>query len=112
MGLGGTRDAPNAAEAVANLARLRRGSLSTLGAAPRSPTQLAHLSASALTFATGAGETHPIGIQGDQAMRAALCRAFSEPLVVEDVILDPPGPGELRVKVVACAVCHSDVIYA
>jgi S-(hydroxymethyl)glutathione dehydrogenase / alcohol dehydrogenase len=45
-------------------------------------------------------------------MRAAVCRAFGEPMVVEDVVLDPPGPGELEVEVVACAVCHSDIIYA
>jgi Zn-dependent alcohol dehydrogenase len=45
-------------------------------------------------------------------MRAAVCRAFGEPLVVEDVVLDRPGPGELRVRVVACAICHSDIIYA
>jgi S-(hydroxymethyl)glutathione dehydrogenase/alcohol dehydrogenase len=45
-------------------------------------------------------------------MRAAVCRAFGEPLVVEDVVLDPPGPGELEVRVAACAVCHSDIIYA
>jgi Zn-dependent alcohol dehydrogenase len=30
-------------------------------------------------------------------MRAAVCRAFGKPLVVEDVILEPPGEGELKV---------------
>ena len=45
-------------------------------------------------------------------MRAAVCRAFGEPLVIEDVVLDPPGPGELVVDVAACAICHSDIIYA
>ncbi len=45
-------------------------------------------------------------------MRAAVCRAFGEPLVVEDVVLDRPGPGELAVEVAACAICHSDIIYA
>jgi len=44
--------------------------------------------------------------------RAAVCHAFSEPLVVEQVTLDPPGPGEVRVRVTACAICHSDVAYA
>ena len=33
-------------------------------------------------------------------------------LVVEDVVLDRPGPGELAVEVAACAICHSDIIYA
>src|SRR5262245_46361509 len=45
-------------------------------------------------------------------MRAAVCRVFGEPPLVEDVLLDPPGPGELKVEVAACAVCHSDIIYA
>ena len=45
-------------------------------------------------------------------MRAAVCRAFGAALVVEDVALDPPGPGEIEVEVAACAVCHSDIIYA
>lgn len=42
-------------------------------------------------------------------MRAAVCRAFGEPLAVEEVELAPPGAGEVRVRVAACAICHSDV---
>src|SRR5262249_61341837 len=45
-------------------------------------------------------------------MRAALCTEFGGPLVIEDVELRAPGPGEVSVRVVACAVCHSDVAYA
>jgi len=45
-------------------------------------------------------------------MQAAVCRAFREPLVIEDVAIDLPGPGEVAVDVVACAICHSDIIYA
>jgi S-(hydroxymethyl)glutathione dehydrogenase / alcohol dehydrogenase len=44
--------------------------------------------------------------------RAAVCRSFADPLTVEDVRLDRPGPGEVRVRITACAVCHSDVAYA
>jgi S-(hydroxymethyl)glutathione dehydrogenase / alcohol dehydrogenase len=44
--------------------------------------------------------------------RAAVCHAFSDPLAVEEVTLDPPGPDEVRVRVTACAICHSDVAYA
>ena len=44
-------------------------------------------------------------------MRAAVCRAFGAPLAVEHVRLAPPGPGEVRVRVAACAVCHSDITY-
>ncbi len=45
-------------------------------------------------------------------MKAAVCRAFGEPLTIEEVTLAQPGPGEVRVKLKACAICHSDVSYA
>ncbi len=45
-------------------------------------------------------------------MRAAVCRAFGEPLAIEDVALDAPGPGEISVDMAACAICHSDILYA
>jgi S-(hydroxymethyl)glutathione dehydrogenase/alcohol dehydrogenase len=32
--------------------------------------------------------------------------------VIEDLRLDPPRAGEVRVKVAACAICHSDVYFA
>jgi S-(hydroxymethyl)glutathione dehydrogenase/alcohol dehydrogenase len=41
--------------------------------------------------------------------RAALLRAFNEPLSVETVTLDDPGPGEVIVKLAATGVCHSDL---
>jgi S-(hydroxymethyl)glutathione dehydrogenase/alcohol dehydrogenase len=33
------------------------------------------------------------------------------PLTVEEVTLDPPGPGELLVRVEAAGICHSDLHY-
>src|SRR5262250_971124 len=45
-------------------------------------------------------------------MKAAVCRAFGEPLVIEEVALDPPGVGEVAVDLAACAICHSDIIFA
>ena len=42
-------------------------------------------------------------------MRAAVCRAFGAPLEIEDLELDSPESGEVRVRVAACAICHSDV---
>jgi alcohol dehydrogenase len=33
----------------------------------------------------------------------------SRPLAVEDVELDPPGPGEVLVKIKAAGLCHSDL---
>lgn len=35
--------------------------------------------------------------------------AQSKPLVIETVDLDPPGPGEVLVKVMAAGLCHSDL---
>ena len=43
--------------------------------------------------------------------RAAVCRAFGQPLTIEEIDLAEPGQGEIRVKIEACAICHSDVFY-
>lgn len=45
-------------------------------------------------------------------VRAAVCREFGAPLVIEEVILADPGPGEVEVAISACAVCHSDISLA
>lgn len=45
-------------------------------------------------------------------MRAAVCRAFGQPLTIEEVTLDPPGPSQVAVDLAACAICHSDISYA
>lgn len=45
-------------------------------------------------------------------IRAAVCHAFNEPLKVEEVRLRDPGPGEVEVTLKACAICHSDILYA
>jgi len=44
-------------------------------------------------------------------IKAAVCREFGKPLVIEDVALRAPGPGEVHVKLAACAICHSDISY-
>ena len=33
----------------------------------------------------------------------------SHPLAIEELELDPPGPGELLVRVRAAGLCHSDL---
>jgi S-(hydroxymethyl)glutathione dehydrogenase/alcohol dehydrogenase len=43
--------------------------------------------------------------------RAAVCRAFGAPLSIETVDLRPPGPGEVLIRMAACAICHSDIFY-
>src|SRR5690242_4561845 len=42
-------------------------------------------------------------------MRAAVVHAFGEPLVVEEVPVPDPGPGDVLVQVAACGVCHTDL---
>ena len=44
-------------------------------------------------------------------MKAAVCYEFGKPLVIEDVVLDPPQKDEVRVKLSTCAICHSDILY-
>ncbi|MFZ5508817.1 MAG: zinc-dependent alcohol dehydrogenase family protein [Pseudomonadota bacterium] len=43
------------------------------------------------------------------AMGASLPYAQSRPLAIEELDLDPPGPGEVLVKVAAAGLCHSDL---
>jgi len=45
-------------------------------------------------------------------VKAAVLEQFGEPLVVQDVDLQEPGPGEVLVRVVACGVCHTDLVTA
>jgi S-(hydroxymethyl)glutathione dehydrogenase/alcohol dehydrogenase len=45
-------------------------------------------------------------------MKAAVCREFGKPLTIEEVDLAPPRAGEVRVRLAACAICHSDIIFA
>ena len=42
-------------------------------------------------------------------MRAAVVRAFGQPLAIEEVPVPTPAPGEVLVKVLASGVCHTDV---
>ena len=42
-------------------------------------------------------------------MKAAVMRAVGQPLAIEDVDVDGPGPGEVLVRTAATGVCHSDL---
>ncbi|NHZ71520.1 MAG: alcohol dehydrogenase catalytic domain-containing protein [Aquificales bacterium] len=42
-------------------------------------------------------------------MKAALCYEFGKPLVIEKVTISGPKQGEIKVKLAACAICHSDI---
>ena len=45
-------------------------------------------------------------------MKAAVCYEYGKPLVIDDLVLAPPQAGEVKVKIKACAICHSDITYA
>jgi S-(hydroxymethyl)glutathione dehydrogenase / alcohol dehydrogenase len=45
-------------------------------------------------------------------IRAAVLEEFAQPLVVQEVDLDGPGPGEVLVRLAACGVCHTDLYTA
>jgi S-(hydroxymethyl)glutathione dehydrogenase / alcohol dehydrogenase len=45
-------------------------------------------------------------------IRAAVLEEFAQPLVVQDVELDGPGPDEVLVRLAACGVCHTDLYTA
>jgi S-(hydroxymethyl)glutathione dehydrogenase / alcohol dehydrogenase len=42
-------------------------------------------------------------------LKAAVCYELGKPLVVEDIKIDPPKKGEVKVKMAATAICHSDI---
>jgi S-(hydroxymethyl)glutathione dehydrogenase/alcohol dehydrogenase len=42
-------------------------------------------------------------------MRAAVCYEFNKPLVIEELTMRSPNADEVKVKVAATAICHSDI---
>ncbi len=42
-------------------------------------------------------------------MKAAVMRVNNEPLSIEDLLIDDPGPGEVLVRTAASGICHSDL---
>lgn len=44
-----------------------------------------------------------------QTIRAAVLREVDEPLSIEMISIDDPGPGEVLIRTVAVGVCHSDL---
>ena len=44
-------------------------------------------------------------------MKAAVFHGPERPLTIEDLPTPSPGPNEVRVKVAACGVCHTDLHY-
>ena len=42
-------------------------------------------------------------------IKAAVCYEVGKPLVMEEVILEPPGKGEVTIRCAATSICHSDL---
>ena len=42
-------------------------------------------------------------------MKAAVLREVGQPLSIEDIEIDGPGPSEVLVRTAAAGVCHSDL---
>ncbi|MBY8975823.1 Zn-dependent alcohol dehydrogenase [Rhodobacteraceae bacterium NNCM2] len=45
-------------------------------------------------------------------MRAAVCHEYGKPLKIEEVEIAEPGPTQVKVRIQACAICHSDIHFA
>ena len=45
-------------------------------------------------------------------VRAAVLTQAGTPLEIQDVVLPDPGPGQVRVRLAAAGVCHSDLSLA
>ncbi|KAM4075199.1 hypothetical protein ACB094_10G150800 [Castanea mollissima] len=43
--------------------------------------------------------------------KAAICRNPGEPLVIEDIEVDPPKAWEIRIKIICTTLCHTDITY-
>ncbi len=44
-----------------------------------------------------------------KTMKAALIRAFGEPLAIDEVPTPEPGASQVLVRIVATGVCHTDL---
>ena len=44
-------------------------------------------------------------------MKAAVCREVGQPLSIEKLAIAEPEQGEVKVKLAACAICHSDIMF-
>lgn len=43
-------------------------------------------------------------------IRAAVALGPKQPFVLQDLLLEDPQAGEVKVKVVACGICHTDLV--
>ncbi|KAI4388497.1 hypothetical protein MLD38_000818 [Melastoma candidum] len=65
------------------------------------------------------GKSHMEGVRGKCLptagkpiqCKAAVCRKAGEPLVIEEVTVDPPMPHEVRIRIICTSLCHSDITF-
>ena len=38
-------------------------------------------------------------------------RRAGEPALLEEINIEPPGPGEVLIRILASGVCHTDLLY-
>lgn len=46
-----------------------------------------------------------------ELVKGVVARAKGAPVTVETIVIPDPGPGEVKVRVAACGVCHTDLHY-
>jgi S-(hydroxymethyl)mycothiol dehydrogenase len=46
-----------------------------------------------------------------EQVRGVVAKGRKEPVTVETIVVPDPGPGEVKVRVEACGVCHTDLHY-
>src|SRR4030095_10806031 len=49
------------------------------------------------------------GVVMRNMMGAAIATSCGRPLILSDIAIPTPGPGEVLVRVAACGVCHTDI---
>lgn len=74
-----------------------------------SPTPGTQSAPSAAQSATSAARSAAPAGGGSRPLRALLCLKPGAPLEVTEILLPDPGPREVRVRIRAAGVCHSDL---
>lgn len=46
-----------------------------------------------------------------ELVRGVIARSKGAPVTVETIVIPDPGPGEVKVRIAACGVCHTDLHY-
>ncbi|XP_008464878.2 alcohol dehydrogenase-like 7 isoform X1 [Cucumis melo] len=56
---------------------------------------------------------HKSGMNGGKPIRcrAAVCRKAGEALMMEDIMVSPPMPREVRIRIICTSLCHTDIKY-